>query len=81
MNKKNGGEVLGICGFAIPSDKVRIRIISVEENARSRGVGSAMVAALQKLYSKDIEADTNDDAVGFYRKKPTHRSSMRKLKK
>lgn len=63
------GEPLGICGFDIHNDKIRIRIISVDENARNRGVGSAMVTALQKIYGKDIEADTNDAAVGFYLKR------------
>jgi len=63
------GKTLGICGFAIYTDKARIRIISVAEDARGRGVGGAMVEALQKIYGKDIEADTNDDAVGFYRKR------------
>ena len=27
-----------------------------------------MVTALQKIYGKDIETDTNDAVVGFYRK-------------
>jgi len=62
------GKTLGICGFDIYNDRVRIRIISVDENTRNRGVGSAMVTALQKMYNRDIEADTNDDAVGFYLK-------------
>ena len=63
------GKTLGICGYNVYSNRVWIRLISVNENARGRGVGSAMVTALQKLYGKDIEADTDDDAVNFYRKR------------
>jgi len=63
------GSILGICGFEIHSDKVEIHLIAVDENSRSRGVGSAMVTALQEEYRKDIEAETDDDSVEFYRKR------------
>jgi len=60
--------ILGICGYEIHGDKVEIHLIAVDENARVRGVGSSMITALQEEYSKDIEAETDDDAVEFYRK-------------
>jgi len=61
--------IFGICGYEVRDDKVEIHLIAVDENARSRGVGGAMVTSLQKKYGKDIEAETDDDAVGFYRKR------------
>ena len=60
--------ILGICGYEIHDDKVEIHLIAVDENFRSRGVGGSMVTALQETYNKDIEAETDDDAVEFYRK-------------
>ncbi|MDR0272354.1 MAG: GNAT family N-acetyltransferase, partial [Clostridiales bacterium] len=60
-------EILGICGFEEHFDKIEIHLISVDENARGKGVGGAMVSALKK-YRKPIEAETDDDAVDFYRK-------------
>jgi len=63
------GEVIGICGFEVHSDKVEIHLISVFEDRQKQGVGSAMVAALQKMYSLPLEAETVEEAVGFYRKR------------
>ena len=60
--------LLGVCGFIIHADKVEITNISVAEDARSRGVGSAMISSLQKMYKLTITAETDDDAIGFYRK-------------
>lgn len=62
------GKPLGICGYEVHNDKVEIHLISVDENARGRGIGGAMVTALQEKYKKDIEAETDDSAVEFYRK-------------
>jgi fructoselysine 6-kinase len=63
------GEVLGICGFEVHDNKVEIHLIAVDEATRGHGIGSAMVTALQEKYNKDIEAETDDDAVVFYRKR------------
>ena len=63
------GSILGICGFEVHSDKVEIHLISVAENRQKQGVGSAMIAALQKMYGMRLEADTVEEAVGFYRKR------------
>ena len=60
--------IIGICGYEIHDNKIEIHLIAVDEKSRSRGVGSAMLVALQKNYGKNIEAETDDDAVGFYRK-------------
>jgi len=61
--------ILGICGYEIHDSKIEIHLIAVDENTRSRGIGGAMVTALQNKYAKDIEAETDDDAVNFYRKR------------
>lgn len=62
------GEFLGVCGFEVHPDYVEILHISVADNARHRGIGGAMVTALQEKYGLRLEAETDDDAVDFYRK-------------
>jgi len=62
------GTVLGVCGFEAHADYVEIIDISVAGQARGRGIGSAMVAALQEKYNMPVGAETGDGAVGFYRK-------------
>jgi GNAT superfamily N-acetyltransferase len=63
------GRVVGICGFEVHNDKVEIHLISVAEDRQKQGIGSAMVAALQKMYNLPLEAETIEEAVGFYRKR------------
>jgi len=63
------GRVVGICGFEVHSDKVEIHLISVAGDRQKQGVGGAMVTALQKMYSLPLEAETVEEAVGFYRKR------------
>lgn len=60
--------IIGICGFEVHSDWLEILHIATCESARGRGVGSLMIAALQERYKMTIEAETDDDAVEFYRK-------------
>jgi len=62
-------EVVGICGFEVHGDKVEIHLISVAGARQKQGVGGAMVAALQNMYDLPLEAETVDEAVGFYRKR------------
>jgi len=62
------GDVLGICGFEVHADKVEIHLIAVAEGRQRVGIGSAMVWALQKQYPLPLEAETVEEAVGFYRK-------------
>jgi len=61
--------ILGICGYERHDDRIEIHLIAVDENSRSRGVGGLMVTALQEAYGKNIEAETDGDAVEFYRKR------------
>ena len=62
-------EIVGVCGFKIyHTDHVEILNIAVSETARGRGIGSAMISALQNEFLLPITAETDDDAVDFYRK-------------
>ncbi len=62
------GQVLGICGFEVHRDKLEIHLIAVAERRQHRGIGAAMVQALQDMYPLALEAETVAEAVGFYRK-------------
>ena len=62
------GEAMGICGFRVLNNKVEICHIAVSENSRRKGIGKAMIIALWDKYNMPIEAETDDDAVGFYKK-------------
>lgn len=62
------GELLGICGFEEHSDYVEILNIAVDKNVRARDVGKGMITALSEQYAVPIKAETDDDAIDFYRK-------------
>jgi ribosomal protein S18 acetylase RimI-like enzyme len=62
------GERLAVCAVEIHSDWVEILNIAVDSNYRGRGIGSSMIRALQQKFKMTIEAETDDDAVGFYQK-------------
>jgi len=59
---------IGICSYEIHDNKIEVHLIAVAENARGRGIGGAMIRALQARHHKPIEAETDDDAVAFYQK-------------
>jgi GNAT superfamily N-acetyltransferase len=62
------GEIVGSCGFKVyHTDRVEMLNIAVAENVRKRGIGSTMVNALRDEFLLPIHAETDDDAVGFYR--------------
>ena len=61
------GKVIAICGFEVHSEKVEIHLISVAEGRQKQGIGSAIVTALKKMYNLPLEAETVEEAVGFYR--------------
>jgi ribosomal protein S18 acetylase RimI-like enzyme len=61
-------EILGVCGFEVYSDYVEISNIAVSPDARKHGTGKAMIFELQQKYKMKVEAETDDDAVGFYLK-------------
>ena len=62
------GVVKGVCGFIVHDNKIEIINIAVDENVRGQGIGRMMVFALRKKYDAIIEAETDDDAIDFYRK-------------
>ncbi|MCL2406841.1 MAG: GNAT family N-acetyltransferase [Defluviitaleaceae bacterium] len=60
--------IIAVCGFEAHDDWVEILHIAVRADARHRGIGGKIVAALKDMYGMNIEAETDDDAVDFYRK-------------
>ena len=62
------GDILGVCGIVVHQNKIEITNISVSEINRHRSIGSSMITALREKYEMVIEAETDDDAVDFYRK-------------
>jgi len=63
------GTTVGVCGFRVHhTDRLEILHIAVAEDARRRGAGTAMVNVLRDAYMLPIHAETDDGAVGFYRK-------------
>jgi riboflavin biosynthesis RibT protein len=61
-------EILGICGVVIHSDYVEIYNIAVDPSSRKHGVGKAMIKAVNEKYKMTVKAETDEGAVGFYRK-------------
>ena len=61
-------EVVGLCGFSVHNDHVEILNIAVAEKERGRGIGRAMTISLRNKINLPIKAETDDDAVVFYRK-------------
>ena len=61
-------EILGVCGIEVHSDYVEIYNIAVDPNNRKHGIGRAMITAVQQKYKRTVKAETDDDAVEFYRK-------------
>jgi len=60
--------ILGACGVEVHSDCVVIRNIAVVPHVRRRGIGKAMINAIQQKYKRIVKAETDDGAVEFYRK-------------
>jgi len=61
-------EILGVCGVELHSGWVEINNIAVGTNTRKHGIGKAMITAVQQKYKTTVKAETDDDAVEFYRK-------------
>jgi acetyltransferase-like isoleucine patch superfamily enzyme/ribosomal protein S18 acetylase RimI-like enzyme len=72
--------VVGICGFEVHADKVEIHLVAVAADKQRQGVGGRMITALQKNYSLPIAAETDDDAVGFYRKRGFETTAFQRTK-
>ena len=61
-------EIIGICGFELCDDFIYLKDIVIDKNMRGCGIGSTIIAALQEEFNLPIKAETDDDAVEFYRK-------------
>jgi ribosomal protein S18 acetylase RimI-like enzyme len=62
-------EILGVCYFkGCQTSHLEILNIAVAETSRGCGIGCAMINALYDEFLLPIEAETDDDAVDFYRK-------------
>ena len=61
-------EIVGICGFVVYRDYIEILNIAVAQYAQRKGIGSRMITELWNKYKITIKAETDDDAVDFYRK-------------
>lgn len=61
--------VLGVIGVqTLAGDSVQIRGMAVDPTVRGRGIGSKLIAFVGSRFPGcQIIAETDDDAVGFYR--------------
>lgn len=63
-----GGNLAGVIGLEISRTSVTIQHISVLPNYQSNGIGKQLVQYVMKHFSpKALSAETDEDAVGFYR--------------
>ncbi len=83
---ENGESVLAIVEYYIREDEViYIAGIAVSEQCRGQGIGRFMINTLQSKYNMAIELETDDDAIGFYRKcgfetSPFDKNNIRRYK-
>jgi ribosomal protein S18 acetylase RimI-like enzyme len=63
------GRVVAFIACDVAADPLTIEYIAVEEDARTRGHARALVEAARDLAGgRDVYAQTDDDAVDFYRR-------------
>lgn len=63
------GEYVGIVIFEIKDNVAKINDIAVNDEFRSNGIGSKLVKYIVDTFNVNVvSAETDDDAVGFYRK-------------
>lgn len=66
---KHNGEYKGIIVFEISNDSAVILDIAVKPEYQGEGIGSKLVDFIFNYFnSQNITAETDDDAVGFYKK-------------
>lgn len=65
----NDGSALGIIGFKGEAVSAEILHIAVDEHKRNCGIGRRMIDELLKFENPtELTAETDHDAVGFYRR-------------
>jgi len=62
-------KIVGVCGYKVHPAKIEILSIATSTEAQGQGIGSRMIIALQEKYNLPLEAETDDDAIGFYKKR------------
>ncbi len=69
MGYESEGQIVGIVGFHIDSnDRMTLRHIAVQPEARGAGFGRGMILELLHQFNPvSIEAETDEEAVEFYR--------------
>ena len=66
---RDGGNYIGIVVFEAVGTKATVLDIAVDEACRKQGVGSALLSFFIENFAIDkMIAETDDDAVGFYKK-------------
>ena len=66
---KDNGEYKGIVVFEILNNSATILVIAVKLEHQGRGIGSKLVDFIFNSFNVDgITAETDDDAIGFYKK-------------
>lgn len=62
------GDVVGFAAYEKLPDRLELHYLSVSEDARGAGLGTRLIDALCRTApSSPLVAETDDDAVGFYR--------------
>lgn len=61
-------ELIGIAGICPYFQEVEITDIAVKKDMQKKGVGRKIIEYLTENYQLPLLAETDDDAVGFYRK-------------
>ncbi|WP_053352217.1 GNAT family N-acetyltransferase [Leucobacter musarum] len=64
-----GGELTGFAAYHDAPERATLEYIAVAESAQGRGVGRSLIAHVaESVSSASIVAETDDDAVAFYRR-------------
>ena len=68
IGTRDAGVVTGFAAFAPDPDTTVLEYIAAAEDRRGEGVGTALIAAVQRRNpGSAVLAETDDDAVDFYR--------------
>ena len=66
---QHNGVTVGCIGVAFKQDKAILLHIAVSAHSRGQGFGKFMIGAVVSAYKlRHLEAETDEDAVGFYAK-------------
>ena len=66
---RDGGKYIGIVVLEVVGTRATVLDIAVDEACRKQGIGSALLSfVLENFNISELTAETDDDAVGFYKK-------------